>query len=291
MKNLLSFLLTTIITLNFFSKIKSQIGGQFKYRYDSCDPKWANDTLWSNYISNTNSTICNDRELASKRLPAGFVTLVADAFANNKIPCGDESQICNPGLLNKFLIKCGEFINRPENVKKNITIFKCIGLKSIDKRMRLNEIDDYVFSGYTLLAADFKNSNDTNAQGEINNLNRFIIEGVYDDFYIRGIDYRGRSLVMHHEEATNIEVFKISKVRRNRRKGKGKKAKKRENEITLEDLGLVPSSNDTKIIEGEGKLNSMNNNLNAEEQRKIKMNEKVNVDYNENLELEKVDDL
>jgi hypothetical protein len=260
-----------IIFLNLISILNQKY---YKIRYDSCDERWANESLWSNYISKTESTICNDFQLSGKNLPSGFVTLIANAFANRNITCGgvigEDNEICNPSILNKSLKKCIDFINDQENNKKNITLFKCIGLKKIEVKMMLNLIDDYIYDGYTLLAADGKNKTDKDSL-----INRFIIEGVYDEFYLKTLDYRGKSSVVFHTEVSGIEVFRVYKT---------KKIKLEKNKVKnniKENINLKKDDNDNSEKFGDYKEKILND---------LKLNE-VGINTNSNSNLNSNSDL
>jgi hypothetical protein len=205
----LLFLVKSLILINLtFAKLK--------YQYDACDPRWANDSLWLNYVLKTNGTICQDKEIQYKKYPEGFVTLVAMAFANKNYSCG-EGRLCDPGVLNRDLIRCYFQINNPENEIKKKTLFQCIGLKFLNHTIKFTEIEDEVLTGFTLIAAHLLPNH------TISN-NRFLIEDTYDR-YVRGIDYGGRSVMYPWEEIKGIEKFKILNLHKERKKNKKKNAK------------------------------------------------------------------
>jgi hypothetical protein len=193
-----SFLILIIIT-------HAENFNNIKIRYDACDPKWANDTLWTNFFAKTSSTICKDVEIKGIKLPKGFISILATAFANKNISCG-EGSFCNPSILNRDFIKCGFQLKNDKD--KNGTIFDCIGIEIIENKIKLNEINDYIYDGYTIVAGEIRN--DTKKE-----INKFLIEEVHDLFYIRGVDFRGNSVFLHYTVVSDIEIFRIFDTRRN----------------------------------------------------------------------------
>lgn len=201
---LMAFISTIIL---FFVSNFSE--AKLKYHYDQCDPKWANDTLWLNFVFQTQATICKDELTMNDKYPLGFVALVASAFANRNISCG-EGRVCDPAVLNRDLIRCYHFIHNKEYNNKNKTLFQCIGLKFINETVRFQDIEDYVFDEYTLIAAHiYPNKTETN--------NRFLIEDTYEH-YVRGVDYRGNYVVYPYSEIKGIEKFKILNVHKEKKK-------------------------------------------------------------------------
>jgi len=198
----LLFILKSLLLINLsFAKVK--------YQYDACDPRWANESLWLNFILRTNGTICRDEEIITHKYPVGFVSLIATAFANKNYSCG-EFQICDPGILNRDLIRCYYQINNPENKILNKTLFQCIGLKFFNQTLNYFELEDEVLTGFTLIAAHvFPNETETN--------NRFLIEDVYER-YVRGVDYRGKKVMYPWAEIRGIEKFKILNVHKEKKK-------------------------------------------------------------------------
>jgi len=229
----LLFALKCLILINFsYAKLK--------YQYDACDSRWANDTLWLNYALRTNSTICQDQDIVFKKYPQGFVSLVATAYANKNYSCG-EGRLCDPAVFNRVLIRCNSYINSAANYA-NKTLFQCVGLKPINHTLRIWELEDEVLTGYTLLAAHaLPNHTEVN--------NRFLIEDTYEH-YVRGVDYRGRSVMYPWAELQGIEKFKILNLHRELRKNKNK----------------------TKEVSGEQKQEE-NNNFNNNESNSNQVND------------------
>jgi hypothetical protein len=228
MKSILFLFISLISTTFFINLLLISSHTFYKIRYDACDEKWANETLWSNYISHTNSTICDDSGLREKDLPMGFVTLIATAFANRNISCGvDENTICNPLILNNGLKYCREIMNSKEFREMNLTLFDCIGLKKVEKPSILDYVNDYILDGYTILAAEY-----TTTHGDKDGdylINRFLIEGVYERIYVKTVDIRGKSSILHHNKTTGYEIFRVLKPKKNRGKNKNKVNKVNEN--------------------------------------------------------------
>ncbi len=279
---LLIIVLKTLFLINFtFARLK--------YQYDSCDPRWSNDTLWLNFVLKTNSTICQDKDLSFSKYPQGFVSLAATAFANKNYGCG-EFRVCDPGILNRDLIRCYHHIYSPENREKNQTLFECIGLKFINQTFKLHELEDEILTGFTLMAAHvYPNSNETN--------NRFLIVETYENL-IKGVDYRGNNVIYPWEEIKGIEKFKISNVHKKKKKKKGKN-------IIEENTGNLNSDNNEElnvlekdvVNEKEEKENIKNNDLiqNTKNDDGMHLNniDKIisNISSHEEKKLEQITDL
>jgi hypothetical protein len=264
-KNFLKFFLNFFLILILIIIIHAFDLNHYKIRYDACDERWADDSLWTNFFANTESTICKDIVVQGIRLPNGFITLLATAFANKNITCG-EFGVCNPAKLNRNFMKCGFKLKTESDF--NGTIFDCIGIEIIEDKILFNDINDYIENGYTIVAGEIKNENNTKIE-----INKFLIEEIIDRKYARGVDYRKNSLFLDYTVISDLEIFRIFDAK----KIEDKKEKK--NEKNKKNL-----DNDS-IFESEGK----EDNLEKDKEYLKSTNTSINyLDFDENLNKDSV---
>jgi hypothetical protein len=144
--------------------------------YNQCDRRWANESLWLNYVdSRKNYTLCNGNTFGVA-FDAPLITMLASYLSTKNVTCvKGYKEVCNPKSLNLMILDYA--LNRFPTEK----LWQNLGLGYYQNGIAISNVTQALKQGYVLF---FQAPGDRN----------FYFTQSADNNYVYGFDAQGRNL-------------------------------------------------------------------------------------------------